>query len=76
MRTIEPNALYRHFKGGVYKVLFTAKRAEDESVVVVYEPQYAKGTYWTRDLQEFLSEVDHEKYPDVSQLYRFEKIEQ
>lgn len=73
-RTIVNNAFYRHFKGGIYKVLFCAQRAEDESIVVVYEPQYAKGTYWTRDLEEFLSEVDHEKYPNISQKYRFEKI--
>ncbi|TGY66522.1 DUF1653 domain-containing protein [Dubosiella muris] len=74
-RVLECGALYRHFKGGLYRALFLARRAEDETVVVVYEPQYAKGTYWTRALDEFLSEVDHQKYPDAGQRYRFEKIE-
>ena len=66
-RVLECGALYRHFKGGLYRALFLARRAEDETVVVVYEPQYAKGTYWTRALDEFLS--------DAGQRYRFEKIE-
>ena len=33
------------------------------------------GKIWTRDKEEFLSPVDKDKYPNVTQKYRFEEIE-
>lgn len=29
---------------------------------------------WCRPLSMFMSEVDHEKYPDVKQVMRFERL--
>lgn len=67
---------YRHFKGKIVEVvLLTAPDTEmPGQFVVVYKD--CDGYLWHRPLGIFLSEVDHEKYPDVKQKYRFELVEE
>ena len=72
-RIVKPGQKYRHFKGNVYEVLLLAKDSETTEDVVVYGHD---GQNWVRPLSEFVSEVDHQKYPDVKQKYRFELIEE
>lgn len=73
-RTLEIGKIYKHFKGNLYKVLNLAKDTETNNDIVVYQALYGEKLIYTRELDMFLSEVDHEKYPEVEQRYRFELI--
>ena len=39
---------YRHFKGGEYEVLFTARHSESGEEMVVYRALYGEGEVWVR----------------------------
>lgn len=66
--------LYRHFKGGIYKVLGIGVHSETAELMVIYSSE-RDTKIWIRPLDMFLSEVDHEKYPDVKQKMRFEPLD-
>ncbi len=80
MREIIPGKIYRHFKGKKYIILDIVNDSESNSdeelkKVVIYQALYGEGLKWARKYAEFISEVDHKKYPDVKQKYRFEEVE-
>lgn len=75
MRELKLKRVYRHFKGDCYLVEDIAKHSETGEDYVVYRKLYGNGSLWLRPLSMFLSEVDHEKYPDCKQAYRFELLE-
>lgn len=75
MREIKIHGVYRHFKGDYYLVEDLAKHSETKEDMVVYRELYGDGSLWVRPLKMFLEEVDHEKYPNVEQKYRFEQME-
>lgn len=72
MEELKINRVYKHFKGDYYLVVDVANDSETKEKYVVYRKLYDDGSLWIRPLKMFLSEVDHEKYPNVKQKYRFE----
>ncbi len=62
----------------LFEIIGIARHTETEEELVIYKPFYdapcSKGVdYAARPLSMFMSEVDHDKYPDIKQKYGFEK---
>lgn len=83
-REIRPGDIVRHFKREwvsqetseyLYKVLAFAQHTETGEKLVIYQGLYPPFKISARPYVMFMSRVDKEKYPDIHQEYRFEKIQ-
>lgn len=64
--------VYRHYKGGMYRVLFVAHHSETLEDMVVYEPLDGKSGYWTRPASMWNEPVLTQ---DGSYVPRFSRVE-
>lgn len=78
-RRFEPGDILRHFKHEtdksryIYRVIGIAKHTESEEELLIYQDVRSEQIY-ARPLEMAMSEVDKNKYPNIKQKYRLEKI--
>ena len=50
--------IYRHYKGNLYEVLYTAQHSETEEWMVVYRALYGEKGVWVRPYEMFTEKIE------------------
>ena len=50
--------IYKHYKGNLYKVYYTAQHSETEEWMVVYKALYGEQGIWVRPYEMFVEQVE------------------
>ena len=63
----------------LYMIIGISKHTETGELMMNYKPLYEDSyfdgiNFISRPLNMFMSEVNHEQYPNIKQQYRFEKV--
>ena len=82
MRKFASGDIIQHFKREtvdqnsmqyLYEYIGVAMHSETRDRMIVYRALYGEKGLFARPYEMFMEEVDHEKYPEIRQKYRFEK---
>ena len=68
MELLKPGR-YRHFKGGEYELIGTAKHSETLEPMVVYRALYGEGSLWVRPAAMWTEQVEREDYSGPRFVY-------
>ncbi|WP_303863634.1 DUF1653 domain-containing protein [Alkalibaculum bacchi] len=60
MNTLKINAVYRHFKGKDYLLLYIAQHSETMDDMVVYQALYGERGIWVRPLSMWTEKVEYQ----------------
>ena len=65
---------YKHFKGHIIEIICIAKDTETMEETVIYK-HTGTNEFWSRPKDMFMERLDKTKYPNATQEYRFELID-